>query len=297
MSVRVTQSMISTRVLSDLQNVTQQLAKTQEQISSGKQLTQPSDDPFAASRSLQLRAEVARTQQYERNVDDASSWQTTADTALSNINDAVGRVRDLLVQGANDTQGPAGRQAIANEVTQLIDSIKTEANTQYAGVYVFSGTSTLTQPYQLGANDTYAGNTSSVNREIGPGIQVGVNQIGSGVIGDSAGGLLTTLRKIVTDLQSGNTAALGTTDLKALDTDHDTVANAQSMVGALSNRLDSAKSRLQQLEDNSTKLLSNVEDADMAQVMINYSTQSAVYQAALRAGANIIQPSLMDFMR
>jgi flagellar hook-associated protein 3 FlgL len=295
-SVRVTQSMISTRVLSDLQKVTQQLAKTQEQISSGKQLTQPSDDPFGASRSLQLRAEVARTQQFERNVDDATSWQTTADTALSNVNDAVGRVRDLLVQGANDTQGPAGRQAIANEVNQLIDSIKTEANTQYAGVYVFSGSATLTQPYQLGSNDAYAGNTNSVNREIGPGIQVGVNQIGSSVIGDSSTGLLSTLRKIVTDLQSGNTNALGTTDLKALDTDHDTVSNAQSMVGALANRLDSAKSRLQQLEDNSTKLLSNVEDADMAQVMINYSTQSAVYQAALRAGANIIQPSLMDFM-
>jgi flagellar hook-associated protein 3 FlgL len=288
--------MISTRVLSDLQKVTQQLAKTQEQISSGKQLTQPSDDPFGASRSLQLRAEVARTQQFERNVDDATSWQTTADTALSNVNDAVGRVRDLLVQGANDTQGPAGRQAIANEVNQLIDSIKTEANTQYAGVYVFSGSATLTQPYQLGSNDAYAGNTNSVNREIGPGIQVGVNQIGSSVIGDSSTGLLSTLRKIVTDLQSGNTTALGTTDLKALDTDHDTVSNAQSMVGALANRLDSAKSRLQQLEDNSTKLLSNVEDADMAQVMINYSTQSAVYQAALRAGANIIQPSLMDFM-
>jgi len=288
--------MVSSRVLTDLQNVTEQLAKTQERIASGKQLTQPSDDPFAASRSLQLRAEVARTQQYERNVDDASSWQSAADSALSNINDAVGRVRDLLVQGANDTTGPAGRQAIANEVTQLIDSIKTEANTQYAGVYVFSGTSTLTQPYQLGASDAYAGNTQAVNREIGPGIQVAVNQVGSNVIGDASGGLLSTLRSIVSDLQSGNTAALGNGDLSALDTASDAVTNAQSQVGALTNRLDSAKNRLGQLSDNSTKLLSNIEDADMAQVMIDYSTQSAVYQAALKAGANIIQPSLMDFM-
>jgi flagellar hook-associated protein 3 FlgL len=288
--------MVSSRVLTDLQNVTEQLAKTQERIASGKQLTQPSDDPFAASRSLQLRAEVSRTQQYERNVDDASSWQSAADSALSNINDAVARVRDLLVQGANDTTGPEGRQAIANEVTQLIDSIKTEANTQYAGVYVFSGTSTLTQPYQLGASDTYAGNTQAVNREIGPGIQVAVNQVGSNVIGDASGGLLSTLRSIVSDLQSGNTAALGNGDLSALDTASDAVTNAQSQVGALTNRLDSAKNRLGQLADNSTKLLSNIEDADMAQVMIDYSTQSAVYQAALKAGANIIQPSLMDFM-
>jgi flagellar hook-associated protein 3 FlgL len=288
--------MVASTVLSDLQNVTEQLAKTQERISSGKQLTQPSDDPFGASRALQLRAELARTQQYERNVDDATSWQSAADSALSNVNDAVQRVRDLLVQGANDTTGPEGRQAIANEVNQLIDSIKTEGNTQYAGVYIFSGTATLTQPYQLGANDTFAGNTKSVNREIGPGIQVPVNQIGSNVIGDSSSGLLSTLRQIVSDLQSGNTAALGNGDLSALDTASDAVTNAQSQVGALTNRLTSATNRLQQLEGNSTKLLSNVEDADMAQTMIDYSTQSAVYQAALKAGANIIQPSLMDFM-
>jgi flagellar hook-associated protein 3 FlgL len=288
--------MVASTVLSDLQNVTEQLAKTQERISSGKQLTQPSDDPFGASRALQLRAELARTQQYERNVDDATSWQSAADSALSNVNDAVQRVRDLLVQGANDTTGPEGRQAIANEVNQLIDSIKTEGNTQYAGVYIFSGTATLTQPYQLGANDTFAGNTKSVNREIGPGIQVPVNQIGSNVIGDSSSGLLSTLRQIVSDLQSGNTAALGNGDLSALDAASDAVTNAQSQVGALTNRLTSATNRLQQLEGNSTKLLSNVEDADMAQTMIDYSTQSAVYQAALKAGANIIQPSLMDFM-
>jgi len=101
----------------------------------------------------------------------------------------------------------------------------------------------------------------------------------------------------VTDLNSGNTAALGNADLQAIDVAHDTVINARSVVGASSNRLDTAMSRIQQLQDASSKRLSDTEDADMAKTLVDFSTQQAVYQSALRAGANIIQPSLMDFLK
>jgi flagellar hook-associated protein 3 FlgL len=244
-----------------------------------------------------LRQNVALDGQYQRNVAEAQSWQSVTDTALSNVTDAVLRVRDLVVQGANDTIGPQGRQAIANEVTQLIDSIKSSANAQYAGRYVFAGSATLTEPYQLGANDAYAGNAEIVKREIGPGVQIDLNTVGQSTFGDDTSGLLSTLRTIVTDLNSGNTAALGNADLRAIDVAHDSVVNARSVVGALSNRLDTALSRLQQLQDASSAQLSNVEDADMAKTLVDFSTQQAVYQSALRAGANIIQPSLMDFLK
>jgi flagellar hook-associated protein 3 FlgL len=295
-SARITNSMLSRSVLADLQNVTEQLSRTQTKISSGKELTAPSDDPFAASQALMLRQDVALNGQYQRNVGEAQSWQNVTDTALANVNDAVLRVRDLVIQGANDTVGPAGRQAIASEIAQLIDSIKTAANSQYAGRYVFAGSATTTQPYQLGASDAYSGNAEVVKREIGPGVQVDLNTIGSATFGDDTSGLLKTLRDIVTDLNAGNTSALGTTDLKALDANHDNLVNQQSVVGALSNRLDTAMSRLQQLQDASTKQLSNTEDADMAKTLVDFSTQQAVYQAALKAGANLIQPSLMDFL-
>ena len=76
----------------------------------------------------------------------------------------------------------------------------------------------------------------------------------------------------------------------------DTISNAQAVNGASQNRLQTAGTRLQELEQTATQLLSNVEDADMAKTMVDFSTQQAVYQSALRAGAQIIQPSLMDFL-
>lgn len=296
MTDRITQGMLNQTLLYDLRNVTTQLSTSERQLSSGYKLNEPSDDPYGASQALKLRADLAANQQYQSNVQDANSWQSVADTALGDIGDSIQRARDLVLQGANGTNGSTDRQAIITELNQLIDSVKTDANTQYAGRYIFSGTKTNTQPYQLGANDAYSGNTAMITREIGVGVQVSINQPGASIVGDDTSGLLATLRGIVTDLQSGNTDALSTTDLKALDSANDQLLNARAQVGALSDRLTTATNRLQSTEQSTTQLLSNVQDADMTQVMVKFSTQQAAYQAALRAGAQIIQPSLMDFL-
>jgi flagellar hook-associated protein 3 FlgL len=295
--MRITQNMMSRTLLSDLQNVTDRLSRTQSKLSSGKELTAPSDDPFATSRALQMRADLAQNQQYQRNVDEANSWQSSADTSLSKVGDIVLRVRDLVVQGASDTVGSAARASIAAEITQLIDSVKSEGNANYAGRFIFSGSATLTQPYQMGASDAYAGNGEVVKREIGPGVQIDLNQPGINLFGDSSGGLLATLRTIVSDLQSNNGAALQNGDLTALDVAHDQVTLTRAVVGASQNRLETAASRLQELEQSTTQMLSNTEDADMAKTLVDFSTQQAVYQSALRSGAQIIQPSLMDFLK
>jgi flagellar hook-associated protein 3 FlgL len=72
---------------------------------------------------------------------------------------------------------------------------------------------------------------------------------------------------------------------------------ARAVVGALSNRLEAAGSRLGELEQSTTQLLSETEDADMAKTLVDYSMQQSVYQAALKAGSQLIQPSLLDFLR
>jgi flagellar hook-associated protein 3 FlgL len=299
MSSRITPSMITTGLLADLQDITSRLAHTREQLSSGKRIQQPSDDPFGTARALQFRADLAANKQYQTNIGEASAWQDASDTALGQIGDLVLRARDLTVQGANDPLGPAGRRSIAAELDQIIESIKTVGNTQYAGRYIFAGSKTTTPPYTPGGADAYNGDGATVAREIGANVQIPLNVPGSTVIGDgaTAGSLLATLRTISNDLKTNNTGALQTTDLSALDAAHDVVTTARATVGARTDRLDTALSRLQQLEESTTKLLSDTEDADMAQVMVDFSQQQAVYQAALKAGADIVQPSLMDFLR
>jgi flagellar hook-associated protein 3 FlgL len=290
---RITDSMTSRNVLADIQNVQQKLTTTTDRLSSGKQITQPSDDPFGTSRALLYRGELAANNQYQTNTNQATAWLNSTDTALSSISSDAGRASDLLLEGANGSMSQTDKDAIADELDQLADSIKTAGNTQYAGSYVFSGTATQTQPFSVGGADTYAGNAQTISREIGQSVTMPVNVTGDTVVSP----VLAAIRQAAVDLRTGGTPGnLGTTDLKALDAATDTISETQAVVGARQNRLAAAGSRLQQLNVAQSQQLSGVEDADMAQTMIDFSTQSAVYQAALKAGANLIQPSLMNFL-
>jgi flagellar hook-associated protein 3 FlgL len=203
------------------------------------------------------------------------------------------RARELILQGANGTLSDSQRGDIASELDQLAESIKSAGNTQYAGRYIFSGSATTTAPFTTGGADTYLGNSASISREIGQNIQVPINVTGDTVVSP----LLAAIRQAAVDLRSGGTPAnLGTTDLQALDAATDTVTTTRASIGARTNRLSAASDRLQQLEQAQTQQLSNTEDADVAQTMVDYSTQSAVYQAALKAGSQLIQPSLLNFL-
>jgi flagellar hook-associated protein 3 FlgL len=306
MTMRLSNQMLARNTLTQLQDVSNDLYRTQRKMSSGKQITKPSDDPFGTTRAVSGRRDLEEIQQLGRNVDDALSWQGVTEVALSRITDVVQRSRELLVQGGNDSNSPQQREALAKEVDQLIETAKTEANGAYGGRYIFAGTATGTKPYNVGGTDAYNGDGGNVVRTIGPGVSIPVNVRGADFLGgDPAvaqpdGLLLTTLRDIATHLRGGtpaDAAALRGTDLQALDRNLDNLSSIRAAVGATTNRLETAQLRLRELEETSTESLSKIEDADMAKTLTDFSLQQAVYQSALKTGANIVQNSLLDFLR
>jgi flagellar hook-associated protein 3 FlgL len=237
-------------------------------------------------------------------VTDGTGWAQAANTSLSDVTNAVQRIRELVVQASNGTQNQADMSADAAEVNQLIDQIKQDANTQYNGQYIFSGSATTTSPYQPGSNDAYAGNTGQVTRQIGPNSSLAVNADLSSVLGTGQttpgqpagdGKLLNTLRNIADAMQSGNAGPLSSS-LSALDSNLGSLTGLSANMGATTDRLQMAASRIQSLQASDTQSLSDVQDADMAKTEVDYSTEQAALTAALQAGAHIVQQSLMDFL-
>ncbi len=298
--MRVTNGMVQRHVLADLHLVTARLTDAQGKISSGKQITRPSDDPFGTSRALALRESIGGIRQQQRNLEDAGGWQESAELALAQVTDAVQRARELVVQGSTDTSEPSARAALAKEIDELAANVKESMNASYRGQYVFGGTRTNLPPYAT-TGDGYLGNTGLVAREIGPGVSIGVNLIGREIVGDGQGAndnkLLHVLRDISDHLRLGNGAALRGTDIDRLEKSLETVLDARAVNGARANRLESAQSRLAELELSTMTQLSETEDVDMGRALIEMNSQQAAYQAALRAGSNIVQASLMDFLR
>ena len=306
MSTRITTGMTQRNILAQLNLVNGRLTNTQERMASLKQINRPSDDPYGTARAMTLRQNLQATTQYKRNADDAKAWADSTEDALAQISDVASRAKVLLTQGGSDATDATSRSSLADEIDQLIQGAKQSANADYRGSYIFAGSQTTTAPYAMGADDTYHGDDAGLDpaqpgvlREIGPGVTIGVNTVGREVLGNGAGddGLIATLRQISSDLRSGDATALRGDDVTKLDANIDKLLEVRSRNGARTNRLEMAVARLDQLAGTTTQQLSTVEDADIAQTYIDFNTQQAAYQAALKAGATIVQASLMDFLR
>jgi flagellar hook-associated protein 3 FlgL len=306
--MRITTSMVQRNVLADLNSLSEKLAKTQNKASSGKEISRPSDDPYNTARAMGLRQTMDANDQYKRNIQDAQGWQDSTESSLDSITQYVNRAQSLLLEGSTDTADAGARASIAAEIDQIIQGVKETANATYGDSYLLAGTATNVAPYQQGDDDTYQGNDAGLDpavpgviREIGPGVTMSINMVGHEILGDGRanpgdGKLLNALRDISDHLKANDGPALRG-DTSSLQNQLNTLLDVRARNGAMTNRLQAAGTRLDQIQGAVNEQLSNTEDADLAKTIIEFNQQQAAYQASLRAGANIVQSSLMDFLR
>ena len=297
--MRITDGMLITNFLNDYNNNLERLQKNQNMLSTGKRISRPSDDPVAVATSLRIRTDMTRNDAYTKNADDAKSWLDITDTALNQLDSLLQRTRELAVEGANGTLTQEDMQKIANEIEQLKAQMVQVGNTQYNGRYIFAGFKTTTQPFSV-TNNSYSGDNGLIEFEIGAGgNKIVVNVTGDKVFNVDLTGtsqLLTVMDNLKKALDLGDHQAVSNL-IADVDKQLENVLAVRAEVGAKSNRLDLIQNRLQDDNYNFTALLSKNEDVDLAQVITNLQMDENVYRASLAAGARIIQPSLIDFLR
>lgn len=293
-------------MMSNLQNNYKRLDKYQEQLMTNRRLNRPSDDPVGVASSLQYRAEISSTSQFEENVEDANSWMAFTDSVLTETTSIIQRLAELAVQGGTDTVPDDARANIQQEVDQLYQQLISLGNSQFKGKYIFNGERVNEKPYSLDPGNTidqsnaYELDSGEVRYQIGAGIYVGVNLHGDKVFGEY--GDSSSLFKVIDDFKAAltDTSASGTTAIQAiipkLQANLEQVITAQAEVGGKQNRLEFTSSRLSDLNLNYTSLQSLTEDADMAAVITELKTAESIFQASLDTMARIIRPSLLDFL-
>lgn len=157
------------RGLSAMQQLQTALDRTQRQISSGRRILTPSDDPISASRALDLREKLARLEQFDRNANIAENRLQNEESALSSVNNLLQRVRELALQANNSTQSNESRQLIATEMRQRLGQLVDIANSRDgAGRFLFSGNLDATTPVSVMGNSyTYNGDQGQREIQIG----------------------------------------------------------------------------------------------------------------------------------
>jgi flagellar hook-associated protein 3 FlgL len=288
---RVTNRMISDSALRGLQTNLSRNAALQEQLSSGKLLTRPSDNPGAAVSSMQLRTQQRLDTQYLSNIDNAAGRLATADSALTTISTMMIEAKTIMVNAQDRALPDASRAALSAQMETLQKGISDAYNTQWLGRPVFGGTA----PGSVAINSDaeYVGNdlpvTTRIAREVSIRIDVGGKAAGAdilpGLLGDMA----------------ANIAAGAVDDVDFFQNQIDVVANlintAHGELGARAAQVESTKNRvdLEQL-DLKTRITNN-EDVDLPKAILELQASAVAYQASLGAAGKILQTSLLDYLR
>ena len=292
--MRVTESSTNRATLANIQLDASRLADLQEQMSSGRQITKPSDNPTGTVTALQLRSQLSQAKQFQANSNDALGWLTTVDSAYGSITSQLEQVRTLVVQGMNTGTGnPASNGALAQQVDQARASLLSLANASYQGRPVFGGTTAGSVAFDT--SGSYVGDSGTVTRTVGSNASVDLNTQATATFGANGSNLFDLLSGIANDLRT-NPANLGS-DLTQLDARQLAITSDRSLAGAKYQRIQTVQSAASTNSLQLTSQLSDLQDIDLAETVVQVTSANTAYQAALATTAKVGQISLMDFLR
>jgi flagellar hook-associated protein 3 FlgL len=307
--MRISTSWAQQTAVNSMLDQQSRLNQTQMQLSTGKKLLTPSDDPAAAARIIDLNQSIKQTEQYQSNINTARQRLTLEEGVLQNATDILQRVNELGMQGLNATNSPSDRTAIAVEMEELNQQLVGLANTKNAnGEYLFSGFKSATQPFNknmAGGGYTYAGDANQRTIQIGETRQIADGDHGSNVFGIPTGPLPATvpapgsitnifeaIDKFATDLRSNTPNSASLDDIsKSLEK----ILTVQSSVGTRLNVLDNQEGLNTDFVLNMKTVLSTTEDLDYAEAISKFNLQTVSLQAAQQAFAQVKKLSLFNY--
>ena len=293
--MRVTQGMLSNNMLRNLTNSYAKFNTYFDQLSTGKKISLPSQDPVVAMKGINYRAQVAEIGQFQRNISKVHNWMDNSDAALDKATAAVQKLRELAIQASNGTNDDQALNSIKEEAEQLQEHLIDIANTNVNGKYIFNGTNTETAPVTKNEDGDILieHNTSPVMIEVAHGTKLQVNVEGESIFSED---LFADIDNFIEALESGNQEGMDQS-ISVLDENINRIIDERADLGARMNRLELVENRLSEQEIIATKTMSDNEDIDFEEVITNLITQESLHRAALAAGSRIIQPSLIDFLR
>lgn len=316
--MRITNNILTNNFMNNYNRALAEVSHLQNQLSSGKAVTKPSDDPVKMVRTLQFNSSLTVNAMYTQNANDAISWMTTSDGAVSSIVSNINSIKTLVSQalGSNTT---TSRQAIAEQIDGLIDELVNLGNTKIGDRYVFAGQNDqgpnppFTYDKTAGAV-TYSGtwdgqggkaNGGTIVMSVSPGApdyqRDKINLDGQQLFGaidtaSSPPNQPAIFKDLISIKNAVANGTVSTNDLGTLDQDLDTIIQAQTTLGARQATYQTMLSRLQSDYVTIKSDLSHNQDLDVAKASIEFQNAVNVYDAALAVGAKILPKSLVDYL-
>jgi flagellar hook-associated protein 3 FlgL len=294
----------ATQQLSTAQN---RVATTQAQMATGKQLARPSDSPDQAIAIDRLRSALQRQESIGENLQTVQRRFQAEETALSSATDVFTRIKELSIQGANDTMGPSGRAVIAVELQTLREQLITLANSRDdQGQFLFSGARSDTAAYStVAGSNAYGGDQTPTQMTSGEENLQTFNRAGTDVFnrvvretddGPVGVGFFQAVDELITAVKSGTQADMQRS-IAEMDHMHQGMALATADVGARMNKVDTQMALIDETVLRLKTTLSDVEDLDYTEAVTRMNKQMLSLEAAMSSFSKVSQLNLFDYIR
>ena len=267
-----------------------------EQLSSGKRVNRPSDDPAAAAEDVLNLSQQAQVDQYTESTNSLNGQFQTADSALGSAINALNQAVSFGAQGATGTLSTADRQALAASIQGALDQVVQLANTSYQASYIFGGTAVTSAPFSTGASGvTYNGNDGVNQATIADGMSIQTNVAGSQLFMQPGSDVMGSLEQLIAAVQSGDSTATSNATTA--------VSNALSYLTAqrvfYGNAMSQISDEQTTLNQESTDLKSQentLVGVDMARAATAVTQAQINDQAVLAAAAKVLPMSLLNYL-
>jgi flagellar hook-associated protein 3 FlgL len=244
--MRISENMRYDMVGRSLSDLSSRQAKAAQQASTGQRVGAPSDDPIAAAELTRLGAAQAHATQFQKTVSSVRGDAQIAEGVLGEAGDALARLHEIAIQGANDTLSASDRASLADEVKTLKAHLVGLANTKGSNGYLFGGTRTDVAPFD--AAGIFTGNDDAHQVEVSPGLNVRANPSGADAFTLQGGtDAFATADALEAGLRANSGSAVSGT-LGQIEASRDQITRVRAGSGLLLDRLDATDSALSQAQ-------------------------------------------------
>jgi flagellar hook-associated protein 3 FlgL len=290
----------SAEIVNLLEQTQQEQDAAMQEVSTGRQVSEPSDNPAAEGAMIEENANSSSVDQYTSNCDALTEVLNTADSTLGSVVTALQRASTLAVEAANGTMNQSDLNSISSEISGIKSEIVSLANTSYAGRYLFAGTATSTVPYVTDATDPsqidYAGNDRQNNVQIGTGLTVASNLPGSSIFSQSGSNVFTALQSLIDALGSGSSSQISSA-ASNIDDALNAVDTARVFYGNTVDEITAQESYLSQEKLNIESQQSSLVSIDADKAATDLEQAEYARSATVAAASKLDQTSLLDYLQ
>lgn len=294
--MRITQQSMFSNFMRDVNKNRTEMSEIQSELSSGREVRLPSQNPVAYQSSRIIKGNIQKDEQFQSNISSGLRQGRLAQDAMDSITDEFIQLKQLVVQGSSDSLGEAERESMADKIGGIRERLVNNLNSQYGDRYLFAGTNSGDQPFDLtGGVVTNNSNNSPPNILAADGVEIDISLTGQEITNTTAGDLFDIIENVETALRNNDNDALNNL-LPDVDEAIEHITDLTSKLGDNINRMDFMFEQYESKKITQKSNVSELIDTNYADAFSKLQRNQVAYESAMAAHSKMFKNVLLNYI-